>query len=95
MKTRFEEAVATGVICPEMFAEWIPYRERMNHINRCGKNGEYRDSYLQGPWLVWKTAWSDSRAELCVDLPRCTNESQDEYFRELVDELETLGVNYK
>ena len=54
-------------------------------------DGQYGNQRVQIAWESWQA----SRAALCVDLPTCTDGSQYTYFRELVDELETLGVNYK
>lgn len=60
-----------------------------------GDMGRYDFGPAQACYEVYCDAWEDSRSELCVDLPMCTNESQDAYYKELVDELETLGVKYK
>ena len=76
----------------EEFEEWISHYIGKSWLSQDKvRVGEYLDNNIQFMWEAWKA----SRSALCVDLPMCTNESQDAYFRELVDELETLGVNYK
>ena len=85
-------------IIRKKFEEWAVVNDMCidRRKSMCGGDmGRYDFGPTQACYEVYHDAWKDSRAELCVDLPMCTNESQDTYFRELVDELETLGVNYK
>lgn len=44
--------------------------------------------------VAWE-AWQASRKAICIDLPRCWNEEQDEYSSAVINELESAGVRYK
>ena len=79
----------------EEFEAWYEGHCAPLESNWFKRDSDFPDDYdyfsAQEAW----SGWQASRAALCVDLPMCTNESQDTYYKELVDELETLGVKYK
>ena len=61
----------------------------------CSKSG-YKINPDGGDFVIsalW-AAWKQSRAVLCVELPRPWNEQQDDYRRDLVCELELNGISY-
>jgi len=44
--------------------------------------------------LAWES-WQESRATLCVQMPRCCNEEQDSYRLNIIDSLDDAGVSYE
>lgn len=54
--------------------------------------GQYQWSYVNDAWVVWNA----SRAAVVVELPRvCQSDDPFELKRDIIDELEALGLKVK
>lgn len=53
--------------------------------------GGYGEAHKKEMWDTWQA----SRAALCVQMPRCWNQEQDDYRLNMLDSLDDAGVRYE